>query len=170
MSFGLGFGRIEQTLNCIFGFVDCPLDNMLIMDPFQGLRKGHPDVKGETMWSGLPKEGMIFDAAARSGEQPVLPISSNSPGDGSLPMRRAIFIELCAGSAKLSAACATKGMTALSIDHSSNRHRTRHHVMNLDLSDAHSWDVLRDVCKNRKIIWYILHLPAVLPVEHVSDS
>ena len=88
----------------------------------EGLRKGHPDVKGETTWSGLPKEGMIFDAAACGGGQPLLPISSNSPGDGSLPMRRAIFIELCAGSAKLSAACAAKGMTALSIDHSSNRH------------------------------------------------
>ena len=119
----------------------------------EGLRDGHPDVKGESMWNGLPDEGMIFDAAACDGVQPFLPISSNAPGDGSTPMRRAIFIELCAGSAKLSAACATKGMTALSIDHSSNRHRTRHHVKTLDLSDAQSWEILRDVCRNHQVIW-----------------
>ena len=91
--------------------------------------------------------------AQTDSRQPVLPISTNSPGDGRILMRRAVFIELCAGSAKLSAACAARGMTALSIDHSSNRHRTRHHVMNLDLSDWQSWEILKTICINHKVVW-----------------
>ena len=54
-------------------------------------------------------------------------------------MKQAIVIELCAGSAKLSAACAKTGLTAIAVDQASNRHQVRHHVMTLDLADDGSW-------------------------------
>lgn len=72
---------------------------------------------------------------------PVLPVStqvSHGVSSDVQPLKKAVFIELCAGSAKLSAACARTGLTAIAVDQTSNRHRVRHHVMTLDLADEGS--------------------------------
>ena len=56
------------------------------------------------------------------------------------------------------------GLTAVAVDQHSNRHRPHHHVMNLDLSDEGSWQLLRRICETHDVIWvHILHLLVVLP-------
>ena len=47
----------------------------------------------------------------------------------------------------LSAACASDGFTSISVDYEGNRHKSWHHVLELDLSFLLSWDTLRkDSC------------------------
>ena len=53
-----------------------------------------------------------------------------------------IFLELCAGSAKLSAAVRSTGIPVVPIDHKHNRHATRCKVVELDLSQPHAWTQL----------------------------
>lgn len=64
-----------------------------------------------------------------------------------------LVLELCAGSAKLSAACVAEGMKALSVDHASNRRVPRHRIMNLDLSNADSWAVLYRIIETHQVVW-----------------
>ena len=45
-----------------------------------------------------------------------------------------ITVELCAGSAQLSASLKQLGFQSLAYDHSKNRHNKRHAVLHLDLS------------------------------------
>ena len=50
-----------------------------------------------------------------------------------------IFLELCAGSAKLSAAVRNTGIPVVPIDHKHNRHTPRCKLVQLDLSQHHAW-------------------------------
>ena len=79
------------------------------------------------------------------GVSPMLPVKSGNT--------RPVFLELCAGSARLSAAVAAEGMTAIAIDHFSNRHTARHRIMVLDLSVTDSWAVLYHICESHPVIW-----------------
>ena len=54
-----------------------------------------------------------------------------------------LTIELCAGSAGLSAAIAEQGMEAVAVDHAFNSHVPKVPCIRLDLSDERSWQVLR---------------------------
>ncbi len=59
---------------------------------------------------------------------------------------RPVVLELCAGSARLSAAFATDGFTPIiAVDYEGNRHQSWHHVIHLDLRLASSWEVLRRI-------------------------
>ena len=51
---------------------------------------------------------------------------------------RILFIEIFAGSAKLSNAAEKRGFRALSVDHSRNKHRPQHDIWLMDLSDSSS--------------------------------
>ena len=51
-----------------------------------------------------------------------------------------VFIELCAGSASLSAAVRSLGVEVMAFDHESNRHKTKCKVICLDLSLPHAYD------------------------------
>ena len=80
----------------------------------------------------------------------VTPDVSKSDG---IPLRKALVIELCAGSAKLSSACAKIGFTALAVDFSGNKHATYHHVVFLDLRLTESWQLLQRLVSQHSTIW-----------------
>ena len=56
---------------------------------------------------------------------------------------RPVVLELCAGSARLSAALAADGFTSIAVGYEGNRHTSWHHVIELDLRLASSWELLR---------------------------
>ena len=58
---------------------------------------------------------------------------------------RPVVLDLCAGSAPLSAAFATDGFTPIAVDYEGNRHQSWHHGIHLDLRLASSWEVLRRI-------------------------
>ena len=63
--------------------------------------------------------------------------------------RQMVFIELCAGSAVLSATAQRHGYRVLPVDCKRNRHKPRCRIVSLDLSEAHAWEVLEyivDTC------------------------
>ena len=96
------------------------------------------------------------DSYTKDGTSQSFPVSTQTsiPGtQAGRPLKQAIVIELCAGSAKLSAACAKTGLTAIAVDQASNRHQVRHHVMTLDLTDEGSWQLLRRICETHEVIW-----------------
>ena len=47
-----------------------------------------------------------------------------------------IFVEIFAGSAKLSSAASNRGFKAISVDHPGNRHRPQHEILLMDLTDS----------------------------------
>ena len=53
-----------------------------------------------------------------------------------------VFVELCAGSAKLSDAVKQFGYNIVAVDHDKNRHSPRCKLVQLDLSHQHAWDML----------------------------
>lgn len=67
--------------------------------------------------------------------------------------RRPIILELCAGSARLSAACASDGFTSISVDYEGNRHKSWHHVLELDLRLPSSWDTLRKIVVMHDVVF-----------------
>ena len=56
--------------------------------------------------------------------------------------RTPVFVELCAGSAKLSDAVKQFGYNIVAVDHDKNRHSPRCKLVQLDLSHQHAWDML----------------------------
>ena len=66
--------------------------------------------------------------------------------------RPCIFLELCAGSAKLSAAVRSTGIPVVPIDHKHNRHATRCKVVELDLSLPHAWNQLLFLLDNYTVL------------------
>ena len=63
--------------------------------------------------------------------------------------RQMVSIELCAGSAVLSAAAQRHGYRVLPVDCKRNRHKPRCRIVSLDLAEAHAWEVLEyivDTC------------------------
>lgn len=62
--------------------------------------------------------------------------------DGDTFGRQMVFIELCAGSAVLSAAAQRHGYRVLPVDCKRNRHKPRCRIISLDLAEDHAWEVL----------------------------
>ena len=60
-----------------------------------------------------------------------------------LPPEGPLFLELCAGSAQLSACAARRGFMPVAVDCSENRHQTKYKTFNLDLGSPGSWSTLR---------------------------
>ena len=63
-----------------------------------------------------------------------------------------IFLELCAGSAKLSAAVRNTGIPVVPVDHKHNRHTPRCKLVQLDLSQPHAWHQLIFLLDNYDVI------------------
>ena len=66
--------------------------------------------------------------------------------------KQMIFIELCAGSAVLSAAAQKHGYRVMPVDFKRNRHRPRCKIVSLDLSEDHAWDVLQYVIETCDVV------------------
>ena len=83
--------------------------------------------------------------------------SANRRSDGSdiaagRGSSRSIFIELCAGSAALSAAVKARGYDVVAVDHSMNRHKTKCKVLNIDLSTDHAVKTILALIDNFNIL------------------
>ena len=80
---------------------------------------------------------------------------SQSPFPRSHPDRAAdcLTMELCAGSASLSASLKQLGFQALAYDHSKNRHHCKHSVLNVDLSDPDTFMMLSDIIANHAVVY-----------------
>ena len=63
-----------------------------------------------------------------------------------------VFIEICAGSAALTAAVRELGVQTLAVDHDHNRFEVKAPVTNMDLGLATSWDALRTVVDEERVI------------------
>ena len=63
-----------------------------------------------------------------------------------------VFLELCAGSASLSAAVRSLGVEVMAFDHESNRHETKCKVISLDLSLPHAYDRLTELVNTCSIL------------------
>ena len=66
--------------------------------------------------------------------------------------KHCIFLELCAGSARLSAAVRNTGIPVVPIDHKHNRHAPRCKIVQLDLSQPHAWDQLIFLLDNYDVL------------------
>ena len=66
--------------------------------------------------------------------------------------KQLIFIELCAGSAVLSAAAQKHGYRVMPVDFKRNRHKPRCKIVSLDLSEDHAWDVLKYVIETCDVV------------------
>ena len=63
-----------------------------------------------------------------------------------------LFIELCSGCGILSATVAACGFDVMAVDHAYNKHKTHVKTFNLDLSQPHSWTVLRHITNECRVI------------------
>lgn len=59
-----------------------------------------------------------------------------------------VFLELCAGSAKLSDAVRKHGYCVVPVDHDHNKHHPRCTIVQLDLSQQAAWDQLNFLVEN----------------------
>ena len=59
-----------------------------------------------------------------------------------------VFLELCAGSASLSAEVKKLGLEGFAFDHDSNRHQTKCKVISMDLSQPHAIDRISAMIHN----------------------
>ena len=63
-----------------------------------------------------------------------------------------IFLELCAGSAKLSAAVRSTGISVVPIDRKHNRHAPRCRLVQLDLAQPHAWNQILFLLDNYTVV------------------
>lgn len=63
-----------------------------------------------------------------------------------------LFIELCSGCGILSASVKACGFNILPVDCKRNKHKPRVRTFCLDLSESHSWTVLRYIVKSCKVV------------------
>ena len=63
-----------------------------------------------------------------------------------------IFIELCSGCGILSATISAAGFQVMAVDHSHNKHKTPIKTVNLDLTKSESWETLRYIIKNCRVL------------------
>ena len=77
-----------------------------------------------------------------------------------------LIIELCAGSAMLSAVAREHGFAILPMDHSGNRRKPYAHVLQLDLRRPESWAFVRKVVVSRAV----LHIHIALPCGTCSRA
>ena len=64
-----------------------------------------------------------------------------------------VRIELCAGSARLSATLAAQGFEATAIDHIKNRHRQCHPCSNIDLSSDEGYNYAQSLLKSGMVMY-----------------
>lgn len=112
-------------------------------------RKNEGNILCQDAPMGTPRSGYASFSCRE--DTSVLPVFQDKPVSKGL--YQAIILELCAGCAKLSSVCSRDGLTAVAIDHGSNKHTPRHHILNLDLSLEHSWATLREICTLHHVIW-----------------
>ena len=64
-----------------------------------------------------------------------------------------IFVELCAGSALLSATARERGYSILPVGWGGNKHRSFAHTLQLDLRKESTWAFVKRVFDNRRVVW-----------------
>ena len=70
-----------------------------------------------------------------------------------VPMgKQMVFLELCAGSAVLSAMAQKHGYRVMPVDFKRNRHTPKCKVVSLDLSEDHAWDVLKYILETCDVV------------------
>ena len=74
-------------------------------------------------------------------------------GRSGQPSRSCFTLELCCGSAGLSAQLRKVGFTTVAVDHSSNQHTPKVACLNLDLTKPSSWEILRNLAQERRVIY-----------------
>ena len=75
------------------------------------------------------------------------------------PMNSILFIELCAGCARLSANVAARGMQTLAVDQACNRHKQCHPTISLDLANDESVKYLLTLLKQPGRVFFIHAAP-----------
>ena len=76
-----------------------------------------------------------------------------------VPSAHAICIELCAGSARLSATLRAKGLQTYAVDHSRNRHSHQHGIITIDLANDSSVQQLVDLLDTLDLVVYVHAAP-----------
>ena len=74
----------------------------------------------------------------------------SSSNDATVVDRPAVFCELCAGSAGLSAQLQRKSFHVVAIDYAGNQHEPKAHIFELDLAQQNSRDLLHDMLNNMR--------------------
>ena len=82
------------------------------------------------------------------------PAATSTPLSPLQPSRAVpLFIELCAGSALLSAAARDRGYSILPVDWGGNKHRSFAHTLQLDLRKESTWTFVKRVFDSRRVVW-----------------
>lgn len=125
-----------------------------------GSDAGHPPSSEKEVGDSLLKDHVDFciptsskDFSEGSDFGATKEFSEGSDCGATRSSRRPIILELCAGSARLSAACASDGFTSISVDYEGNRHKSWHHVLELDLRLPSSWDTLRKIVVMHDVVF-----------------
>ena len=105
--------------------------------------------------------------APSTADRPCEPVPTNPAAQvkSALEAETPLIIELCAGSAMLSAVAREHGFAILPVDHAGNRHRPRAHVLQLDLRRPDSWAFVRKVVPRA-----VLHVHIALPCGTCSRA
>eukprot|EP00435_Cladocopium_sp_Y103_P001065 s5055_g1.t1 len=103
-----------------------------------------PDVNVSVVLDRLAQGDDIEDA---SQVQPVASLPSGPPVSETL-----FVLELCAGSAMLSAILHRDGFSVIPVDFSGNRHRPHVHVLSMDLRDESTWRFLEYAVVTRRVV------------------
>ena len=74
-------------------------------------------------------------------------------GRSGQPSRSCFTLELCCGSAGLSAQLRKVGFSTVAVDHSSNQHTPKVACLNLDLTKSSSWEILKRMAAERQVIY-----------------
>ena len=82
------------------------------------------------------------------------PAATSTPLSPLQPSRAVpLFIELCAGSALLSATARDRGYSILPVDWGGNKHRSFAHTLQLDLRKESTWTFVKRVFDSRRVVW-----------------
>ena len=99
----------------------------------------------ESMSEGEPEETMHDDTTNLVSATPRSQFSDDCQRNLHVKAEKPyVFIELCAGSASLSAAVRSLGVEVMAFDHESNRHKTKCKVVCFDLSLPRAYDRIVD--------------------------
>ena len=107
----------------------------------------------------LPKQQSLLEdatiAATTHAPQTPLPVAQEtvSATTHAPQTPKPVFIELCAGSALLSATARERGYSIMPIDWAGNKHRSFAHVVQLDLRKASTWSFVERILECRRVIW-----------------
>ena len=122
----------------------------------------HPDLRpsgcSPPSPSGHPAspDTAMQEAAASEGPPGPSTAMTDSAALPAVRPQKLMFLELCCGSAGLSAAFRALGFQVLAVDHPGNRHVPLVHCVHLDLRLESSWGYLRRLVQARQV--FLIHI------------